>query len=245
MSILAGIHPIHEALKAKRPLDRVLIAKGAGGPRLQEIIDLCRIQHVPVRFEAREALDRASSTSAHQGIVAFGAARSLADLESVMHARLLVLLDGVEDPHNLGAIIRSVNAAGAGGVLIPDRRAVGLTDVVAKASAGAIEYVPVVKLGNVSQAIGKLKKAGFWIYGIDERGKESYDGLNYAERSVIVLGGEGKGLHEHVREHCDILLRIPMAGQIASLNVSVAAGVVMFEWRRRQALQELDGRNRS
>lgn len=234
VAILAGIHPVHEALKAGRALDRVLIAKGAGGVRLQEIIDLCRTQRVPVRFEPREALDRASSTPAHQGVIAFGAVREYEGLDAVIgNARLLVMLDGVEDPHNLGAIIRTANAAGANAVLIPERRAAGLTDTVAKASAGAIEYVPLVRVGNVSQAIEKLKKAGFWIYGLDERGTERYDKVDFAAPSVIVLGGEGKGLHQHVREKCDVLLRIPMAGEIASLNVSVAAGVVLFEWRRR------------
>ncbi len=242
MAILAGIHPVHEALKTGRPIDRVLIAKGAGGQRLQEIIDLCRLQRVPVRFEPREALDRACSTPAHQGVVAFGAARQYADAAPLIDsAELLVLLDGVEDPHNLGAIIRTANAAGAGGVLIPDRRAAGLTDVVAKASAGAIEHVPLLRVGNVSQEISRLKKAGFWVYGLDERGSERYDRVDFAERSVFVMGGEGRGLHEHVKEHCDALLRIPMAGEIASLNVSVAAGIVLFEWRRRRELKQNNG----
>ena len=148
-------------------------------------------------------------------------------------ARLLVILDGVEDPHNLGAIIRTANAAGADGVLIPERRAVGLTDTVAKASAGAIEYVPVIRIGNISQTVEKLKAAGFWIFGLDERGSVSYDQADFAVPSAIVLGGEGRGLHQHVKEHCDVLVKIPMAGEIASLNVSVAAGIVLFEWRRR------------
>lgn len=237
MSILAGIHPVLEALKAGRTLDRLMIAKGAGGAKLQEIIDLCRTRHIPIRFEPREALDRTSSTSAHQGVIAFGAAHSYSDIDAAIPAaKLLVLLDGVEDPHNLGAIIRTANAAGADAVLIPERRAAGITDTVAKASAGAIEYVPLVRIGNVTQTLEKLKKAGFWIYGLDERGDERYDQVKYASPTVIVLGGEGKGLHQHVREHCDVLLRIPMSGKIASLNVSVAAGVVLFQ--ARQKLEE-------
>lgn len=215
-----------------------MIAKGAGGAKLQEIIDLCREQRVPVRFEPREALDRASSTTVHQGVLAFGAARAYETLESVIgDARLLLVLDGIEDPHNLGAIIRTANAAGADAVLLPDRRAAGLTETVAKASAGAIEYVPVVRIGNVNQTLEKLKKAGFWIYGLDERGTSRYDETDFAVPSVIVLGGEGKGLHQHVKENCDMLLRIPMAGEIASLNVSVAAGIVLFEWRRRREVK--------
>lgn len=235
MSILAGIHPVHEALKAHRTLDRVLVAKGAGGPKLQEIIDLCRKSGIPVRFEPREALDRMASGAAHQGIVALGAARGYASLDQILPgARMLVLLDGVEDPHNLGAVIRTVNASGADAVLIPERRAAGLTETVSKSSAGAIEYTAVARIGNVSQALERLKAEGFWTYGLDERGTVDYDQVDYSERSVVVLGAEGSGLHEHVKKHCDVLVRIPMAGRIASLNVSVAAGVVLFEWARRR-----------
>jgi 23S rRNA (guanosine2251-2'-O)-methyltransferase len=235
MAILAGIHPIYEALKAGRPLDRVLVAKGAGGPRMQDVIDFCRRKGVSVRFEPRDALDRVAPGSAHQGIVAFGAAHGYVELEAVMKsARMLVVLDGIEDPHNLGAIIRSANAAGADGVVIPDRRAAGLTETVAKASAGAVEYTPVARIGNVGQALEKLKDRGFWIYGLDERGGDSYDQVEFSDRAVLVLGAEGKGLHEHVKRHCDVLVRIPMAGEIASLNVSVAAGVVLFAWRSAQ-----------
>jgi 23S rRNA (guanosine2251-2'-O)-methyltransferase len=237
---LAGIHPVREALRAARPLDRVLIARGAGGPRLQEIIDLARQRAVSVRFEPREALDRASNGAAHQGVVAFGAAQRYADLDDVLsgteaQTQLLVLLDGVEDPHNLGAIGRTAHAAGASAILIPDRRAAGLTEVVAKASAGALEHLPVVRVGNVSQTLERLKKRGFWIYGLDQRGSQLYSETDYAKPTVLVLGGEGQGLHELVKKHCDVLVRIPMAGAISSLNVSVAAGIVLFEWGRRRS----------
>jgi 23S rRNA (guanosine2251-2'-O)-methyltransferase len=233
MAILVGIHPIHEALKAHRPLDRVLIAKGAGGARLQEVLELCRKAGVPVRFEPRDALDRAAPGSTHQGIVAFGADRLYGSIEDMMEkASLVVVLDGIEDPHNLGAIIRTANCAGADAVIIPERRAVGLNETVAKASAGAVEYTPVIRVTNVSQTIEQLKQNGFWVYGLDARASGTYDEVEFAEKAVIVLGAEGKGLHEHVRKHCDVLLRIPMAGEIASLNVSVAAGVVLFAWKR-------------
>ncbi len=235
MAILAGIHPIYEALKAGRPLDRVLVARGAGGPKLQELIDMCRQRQIPVRFEARDALDRVASTASHQGVVAFGTAHEYAALDHVMGVEMLVVLDGVEDPHNLGAAIRTVNAAGAGAVIIPERRAVGLTDVVAKASAGAVEYTPVVRVVNIAQTLEKLKAQGYWIYGLDERGTQPYTTVDFADRSVLVLGAEGKGLHEHVKKRCDVLMKIPMAGQIPSLNVSVAAGVVLFEWRRQRS----------
>ena len=234
MAIIVGIHAVREALTAGRPMDRVLLARGAGGARIQEIVELCRGRDIPVRFEAREALDRMSNGAAHQGAVAVGSAHSYADYDKVIAgARLLVLLDGVEDPHNLGAIVRTAHAAGANAILIPERRAAGLTETVAKAAAGALEHLPVSRIGNVSQTLEDLKKNGFWIYGLDERGEQLYSDVDYATPTVFVLGGEGKGLHQQVRKHCDVVVRIPMAGAIASLNVSVATGVALFEWRRK------------
>ena len=234
MAILSGIHPVAEALRAKHTLERLLVAQGAGGPRLQEIIDLARRASIPVRFEPRAALDRLAGTSAHQGVVALGAAQKYTDLDGLTPCEMLVVLDGVEDPHNLGAIIRTAHAAGAGAVVIPERRAAGITDVVAKAAAGALEHLPVVRVTNINRALEELKRRGFWIYGLDERGTETYDQVEYASPAAVVLGGEGKGLHEQVRKHCDALVRIPLAGRISSLNVSVAAGVMLFEWRRRR-----------
>jgi len=232
--ILSGIHPVAEALRAGSAIERILIAQGAGGPRMQEVIDLARKAGVPIRFEPRASLERLAGSSAHQGIVALGAARKYAELDAVAESALLVVLDGVEDPHNLGAIVRTAHAAGAGAVIIPERRAASLTDVVAKAAAGALEHLPVARVTNVNRTLEELKKGGHWIYGLDERGTESYDQIDYAARSVLVLGGEGKGLHEQVRKHCDVLVRIPMAGKISSLNVSVAAGIVLFELRKRR-----------
>jgi 23S rRNA (guanosine2251-2'-O)-methyltransferase len=233
--ILSGIHPVAEALRAGHSLEKVLVAQGAGGPRLQEIIDLARRASVPVRFEPRAALDRLAGTPAHQGVVAMGAASKYRELEEVAACELLVVLDGVEDPHNLGAVIRTALAAGAGAVIIPERRAASITDVVAKAAAGALEYLPVARVTNVNRALEDLKNRGYWIYGLDERGEQDYTAVEYNTPTVLVLGGEGKGLHEQVRKHCDVVMRIPMAGKIASLNVSVAAGVALFEWRRRRS----------
>ena len=234
MAILSGIHPVAEALRTGHPIERLLVAKGAGGPRLQELIDLARRANVPVRFEPRSALDRLAGSTAHQGVIAMGAALEYADIEQVARAELLVVLDGVEDPHNLGAVIRTAHAAGAGGIIIPERRAASLTDVAAKAAAGALEYLPVTRVTNINRALEDLKERGYWIYGLDERGTESYDRVEYALPTAIVLGGEGKGLHEQVKKHCDALVRIPLAGKISSLNVSVAAGIVLFEWKRRR-----------
>jgi 23S rRNA (guanosine2251-2'-O)-methyltransferase len=239
MSLLAGIHPVREALRAGRPLERVLVAKGASGPRLQEVIELCRERGIPVRFESREQLDRLAAGAPHQGVVALGAAEKYATLEeTIAGGGLHVVLDGVEDPHNLGAIVRTAHAAGAAAVVIPERRAVGLTDVVARSAAGALAYLPVVRVSNVSRALEELKKSGYWIYGLDQSGPLRYDQVEFTAPSALVLGGEGHGLHQNVARHCDFLVSIPMAGGstegIASLNVSVAAGVVLFEWKRRR-----------
>ncbi|MGJ5813742.1 23S rRNA (guanosine(2251)-2'-O)-methyltransferase RlmB [Paludibaculum fermentans] len=234
MAFIAGIHPVREALRAGQSLDRVHIVKGAAGPRLQEIIELCRTAKLPVRFDTREALDRLVKGLPHQGVVAVPSTQVALTLESVLNRPgLLVVLDGVEDPHNLGAIVRTAHAAGATAVVIPERRAVGLTETVAKAAAGALALLPVVKVNNINRALETLKQHGFWIYGVDERGKQNYSDTEFTNPAAIVLGGEGRGLHEQTRHHCDFLIRIPMAGQIASLNVSVAAGVVLFDWRRR------------
>jgi 23S rRNA (guanosine2251-2'-O)-methyltransferase len=234
MSLLAGIHPVREALRAGRPLERVLVAKDAAGPRLQELVDLCRERGIPVRFEPRERLDHASAGAPHQGVVAYGAAEHYASLDdTAAGGGLHVVLDGIEDPHNLGAILRTAHAAGASAVLIPERRAAGLTETVARTAAGALAYLPVVRVGNVARALEDLKKRGYWIYGLDEGGEHSYDQIAYTAPTAFVLGGEGRGLHANVAKHCDFLVRIPMSGGVGSLNVSVAAGIVLFEWRRR------------
>jgi 23S rRNA (guanosine2251-2'-O)-methyltransferase len=235
MPVRIGVHPVLEALRVRRALERVVIAKGVSGPRLQEIVDLCREHSIPVRFEPRDVLDRLAGTATHQCVVALGAAQLHADLEDLLSgARLLVLLDGVEDPHNLGAIVRTAHAAGADAVVVPERRAAGLTETVSKAAAGALEHLPVARVSNIGQTLEKLKERGYWVYGLDERGDQSYDRVDYAAPTALVLGGEGKGLHELVRRRCDFLVRIPLAGKISSLNVSVAAGIVLFEWKRRQ-----------
>ena len=232
--VLAGLHPVLEALKAGSPVEHVHIAKGAGGARVQEVVDACRRAGIPVRFEERIVLDKLARTAVHQGVVAVAAVQKYKHLGEIPEgARLVVVLDGVEDPHNLGAIVRTANAAGASAVVIPERRAVGVTPVVSKAAAGALEHVPLVKVTNINRALESLKEDGFWIYGLDERGEQRYDQAEYNSPTAIVLGGEGHGLHAQTKKHCDILVSIPMSGAIASLNVSVAAGVMLFEWKRR------------
>jgi 23S rRNA (guanosine2251-2'-O)-methyltransferase len=216
----------------------VLVARDSKNRRLQPIIDECRRLGVPLRFEPRSALDRLAPGGAHQGVLAEAASKAylkLADLLDLLdHPGLLVVLDGVEDPHNLGAIIRSAHAAGADAVVLPERRSAGLTDTVAKAAAGALEYLPVVRVTNVNQALENLKQRNYWIYGLDEHGDRNYDQPDYSGNAALVLGGEGKGLHELTARRCDFLVKIPVAGRIASLNVSVAAGIVLFEAMRKR-----------
>jgi 23S rRNA (guanosine2251-2'-O)-methyltransferase len=235
LAVLIGIHPIVEALRVKRPLERILIARGAGGHRLQEIIELARTAGTPVRFEDRGALDRIAGVKSHQGVVALGSEKKYAELDDVApDAELLVVLDGVEDPHNLGAIIRTAHAAGANAVMIAERRAAGLTETVAKAAAGALEHLPVVRVVNINHSLRSLKDRGYFVYGLDEKGEFTYDAVDWPKKTVIVMGAEGKGLHDLVKKNCDALVRIPMAGNIASLNVSVATGIVLFAWRSRR-----------
>jgi len=240
MVSIAGIHPVREALRAGRALERVHILRGGGGARLQEIVELCRERGIPIRFEEKDSLDRLVKGTSHQGVVAFGAAHNFAPLEHFLEMDgLVVVLDGVEDPHNLGAIIRTAHAAGALAVVLPERRTAPLSETVAKAAAGALSVLPVVRVVNLNRALEQLKQHGYWTYGLDERGDRLYTDAGFAPRSALVVGGEGAGLHAQVRKKCDFLLRIPMAGQIASLNVSVATGVVLFEWARTRAMGQL------
>jgi 23S rRNA (guanosine2251-2'-O)-methyltransferase len=245
MNRLLGIHAVREALLAGHALDRILIARGRRGERVEEVVELARRRGVPVRFEERGRLDRLAEGARHQGVVAFVAAERAVALEELLTRDatpgLLVLLDGVEDPRNLGAIIRTALAAGARGIVIPTRRAAGLTEAVARTSAGALEYLPVARVSNLSHAVDQLKRAGYWLVGLDERGERSYLDADFTGRVAIVLGGEGRGLHELTRKRCDFLVSIPAAGPIRSLNVSVAAGIVLFEAARQRKQARASG----
>src|SRR6266481_2246972 len=238
MDKLTGIHAVKEALEARRPIDRIAIAKGRQDTRVEEIVQLARKQGVPVRFEDRGQIDRLANSKDHQGVFALAAARAPASLEDILaHANsaghgqpgLIVLLDGGEDPHNLGAIVRTALAAGAHGVVIPERRAAGLTDTVARASAGALAHLPVAKVTNLVRTMEELKEAGYWLVGLDEQGHRNYTEVDYISPVGIVLGSEGQGLHELTRKRCDFVVSLPTTGPVKSLNVSVAAGVVLFE----------------
>jgi 23S rRNA (guanosine2251-2'-O)-methyltransferase len=235
MNYIYGINAVGEALKARgRSFAWVGVAKDRHDLRLQRVIEECRRQGIAVRFISRAELDQMAGNNSHQGTVAVTSAKQYSGIDDVVDAKrglhsLVVVLDGVEDPHNLGAILRTADAAGADGVVIPERRAASVTAIVAKTSAGASEHLPVAKVTNIARTLEELKTHNLWIVGLDERGKQTYDSLDYQMDCAVVFGAEGKGLHDLVRKHCDFVVSIPMLGKVPSLNVSVAAGVVLYE----------------
>lgn len=245
MEVLYGIHPVEEAVRARAgAIDHVSIARereSRRDPRLERLLELCRASGVRVTAEPRDQLARHTRTDTHQGVIAFLRERKLLDLEDLLAAppdpsghRFFLALDGVEDPHNLGALLRSADGAGITGVLLPERRSAPLSAVVAKSSAGASEHVRIARVTNLTRALEQMKKQGIWIVGLDERGTPDYTGFDLRQDCCLVLGREGAGLHELVKRTCDFLLRIPMQGSVASLNVSVAGAVVLYEALRQR-----------
>src|SRR2546423_4903706 len=240
MAHIYGVLPVIEALRAGgRRIERIVIAEGARHERLREVYDLAKRAHIAIRKEPRIALDRLAAGANHQGVVAIAAATSYADedelLDRLTPQALLVLLDGVEDPHNLGAIIRTAECAGAAAVVIPERRAAHVTEVVAKTAAGATEHLPVTRVTNLANFIEKLKRHNVWLVRVDASGDMDYTRYDYAGAVALVFGGEGHGLHRLVRERCDVTVSIPLHGRITSLNVSVAVGVVLIEALRQRS----------
>lgn len=245
-----GVLPVLEALRASsRPIERITIAEGAHEARLREIFELARSRNIPVRRAPRMDLQRLAPGVNHQGVVANIAAaryRSTEELLDSLAARvgtdeppLAVVLDGVEDPRNLGAIIRTAECAGAHGVFIPERRSAGLTETVAKTAAGALEYVAVARVGNVARLIEDLKERGVWTIGTAADAEQSYTEWDWTMPCALLLGGEGAGLRRLARERCDTRVRIPLLGQIESLNVSVAAGIILFEAVRQRTVAQV------
>jgi 23S rRNA (guanosine2251-2'-O)-methyltransferase len=229
---ICGVHAVFEAVASLRiPIERIHIAREAHSGKLKEIIDLARKRGIPVRREDRVVLDRMANGTVHQGIVAITAALSYSDFDSLFKTEnpLVVVLDGVEDPHNLGAVIRTADACKASGVLVPERHSALLSPAVVRASAGASAYVPIVRAKNLVNAMDELKDHGLWIVGIDANGTKEWTDFDYKSPIALILGGEHRGLRRLVREHCDVLVRLPMLGHIASLNISVAAAVVLYE----------------
>src|ERR1700756_2053389 len=241
MDILYGLHPVEEALRSgSRKFDHVCVARERHDQRLQRVIDACRENGVRLRFEPKEELTRLANTPGHQGIVAIVRTREFLDLQDLLTGpdpRLLLALDGIEDPQNLGALLRTADASGVDGVIVTERRAAPLSPVAIKASAGAAEHVRIARVVNLVRALEQLKENNIWCVGLDERGTTGYDEYAFTSNTVIVLGREGDGLHDLVRRTCDHLLRIPMAGAVSSLNVSAAGAVVMFEAARQRRTQ--------
>ena len=243
--IIIGINPVTEALRSGRPIQRLLVAEQRKTDRdVQAILRLAKSGGVEVRMTTRDALNREAPQAAHQGVVAFASAREYAQLDDILQlpaqkgqAPLFLVLDGVEDPRNLGAILRTAEAAGVHGVIIPERRAVGLTETVGKAAAGALEYVPVVKVVNITNTIEELKKSGVWVVGAEAGGDRAYWDADFVRPTALVLGGEDKGVRKLVREHCDYLVSLPLMGNINSLNVSVAAGALLYEVLRQRRVR--------
>ncbi len=242
--VVFGVLPVLEALRAEnRRIEKIFIMEGGQEKRFSDILQLARRNGVPFHKTSRETLNNLVENGAnHQGIVAITASADYFDAEKLFdeitgkEKSLSVILDGVEDPRNFGAILRVVECAGADGVFIPERRAVGLTETVAKSSAGAAEYVKVAKIGNVNRLIDRLKEHNIWVVGASGEAEMNYSEWDWTQPCALVMGGEGKGLHRLTAEKCDVLVKIPMLGKIESLNVSVAAGVILFEAIRQREL---------
>jgi len=240
-----GLVPVLEMLRANsRRVDRIVIAEGSKEKRVQEIYDLARENGIRIDRSPRDVIERFVEPSAnHQGVIAFAAAAEYVTVDEILEtgkdtSALLVVLDGVEDPRNLGAVLRSAEGAGADGVIIPERRAVGLTETVAKSSAGASEYVKVAKTSNINRLIEDLKSRKIWVVGTSGDAETDYTDWDWRQPSALILGAEGSGLHRLVAENCDVLVKIPMYGKIDSLNVAVAAGIILFEARRQRSIKD-------
>ena len=238
MEVLYGVHPVEEALKAgRRRFDHVLVARERDDLRLEKLVAALRQAGIRVQSHPREQLTLMAKNPAHQGVVAFVRPQEFLTIEDLFvpdqhtagSRRLLLALDGVEDPQNLGALLRVADGAGVDGVVLTERRAAPLSPVAIKASAGAAEHLRIARVVNLVRSLEELKRQNLWIIGLDERGPSDYDQFDFTGDCVLVLGREGAGLHDLVRKTCDHLLRIPMAGGVSSLNVSAAGAVVLYE----------------
>lgn len=249
--IIIGRNAVTEALKAGRSINRLLIAEGSRDGSIQKIISLAKERQIVFESVSRDRLDKITENQRHQGVVAYSAPVEYSTLEEILQAAagrneppFILLLDELEDPHNFGAILRTADAVGVHGVLIPKRRSVSLNSTVAKTSAGAVEYVKVAQINNVAQTLKQLKDLNITVIGSDMAGVDIFDSNNHIDFNapiVLIIGSEGKGMRRLTKENCDFLIRIPMVGRINSLNASVAAAVVMYEvFRRRGILKKSD-----
>lgn len=241
MEVLYGLHPVEEAIRSgSRELDHVSVARERRDDRLERLMELCRTAGIRVALEPRDQLTRLARTDAHQGVLAVVRERRFLGIEDLLvpgeagQHRFFLALDGIEDPHNLGALLRTADGAGIDGVILPERRSAPVTATVAKTSAGASEHVRIARVTNLVRALEQMKQKHVWVLGLDERGTPDYTEFDFKMDCVLVLGREGAGLHDLVKRTCDHLLRIPMAGQVSSLNVSVAGAIVMYEAMRQR-----------
>ena len=239
--IIYGRNSVREALLAGRSLNKILIADGTSRRDIEDIIELARAQGVVYQFADRRNLDQMVGEK-HQGIVAVSAAHQYVELSDILtvaqesvYPPFLAVLDGIQDPHNLGSIIRTADAVGVHGLIIPRRQAVGLTAVVTKASAGTTAHMPVARVANLNQAMDTLKDAGLWLIGLEADGEATFDSVDYTGPVAMVIGSEGKGLRPLVRRHCDAVVKLTIGGHAGSLNASVAAAIVLYEvFRQRE-----------
>jgi len=246
--LIHGVNPVIESLRAGRAPSEIVIAQGARDARLRNLVELAQARDVSIKHAPRAALDREAGNNHHQGVIARLAQAAYADADDLLESiaakngtanePLALLLDGIEDPRNLGAILRTAECAGVDGVFIPERRAAGLNETVAKASAGAVEHLPIARVTNLSLLIRQLKERNLWIVGTSADAAVDYNEWDWTRPSAVVLGAEGSGLHRLVREHCDALVKIPVRGKIESLHVSVAAGIILYEALRQRASQK-------
>lgn len=237
-NIIVGRNPVTEALRSGREIDKLMVSSEEGS--MKKILALAKERRIPVMKVEKSAIDRIAEGKAHQGVAAYVSAYTYAELEDIFRIAeergedpFIIILDNLEDPHNLGAIMRTAECAGAHGIIIPKRRACGLTDVVAKASAGAIEYMPCVKVTNIAQAIEELKERGIWVAACDMGGQEYYK-ADLKGKLAVVIGSEGSGISRLVKEKCDFVVSMPMVGRITSLNASNAAAVIIYEVRKQR-----------
>jgi 23S rRNA (guanosine2251-2'-O)-methyltransferase len=243
--LIAGRNPVLEALRSEREINKIWIAEGSQKGQMQQVIHLAKEARILVQFVPKQKIDQMTK-EVHQGVVAQVAAYEYADLDDLFanaqkknETPFFLILDELEDPHNLGSILRTADAAGVHGIIIPKRRAVGLTATVAKASTGAIEHVPVARVTNLARTIADLKERGIWIFGTDAKGSEDYRKMDASMPLAIVIGSEGKGMSRLIRDNCDFLVHLPMVGHVTSLNASVAASLLIYEvYRKRSPIGE-------
>lgn len=238
-NIIVGRNAVMEALRSDREIDKLIVGKGAEGS-IKKILGIAKDKKIPVTMAEKTALDRIAGGASHQGVAAYVSSYTYCEVEDILELAekrgeppFIIILDNLEDPHNLGAVMRTAEACGAHGIIIPKRRSVSITEVVAKASAGAVEYMPCAKVSNISQTIELLKEKGVWIYACDMDG-ESYYRTDMRGSIALVIGSEGFGISRLVKEKCDFVVSIPMVGKITSLNASNAAAVLMCEIRKQR-----------